>query len=48
MESSFKRNGEMSGTSGKSLRLEGIEIQLVEKGQDFPDYGQVKAFREKK
>lgn len=32
---SWKSNGGMSGTSGKSLRLEGIEIKLDTKGYDL-------------
>ena len=31
----FKSNGDMSGTSGRSLRLEGIEIKLDNQGYDL-------------
>ena len=43
----WAKNGELSGTSGYAYRLEGIEIKLVEKGTNFPEYGQAIAFNSK-
>ena len=43
----WAKNGELSGTSGYAYRLEGIEIKLVDKGTNFPEYGQAIAFNSK-
>ena len=40
------KNGAKAGTEGMSKRMEGIQIQLVEKGKPGPSSGQT-AFRTK-
>ena len=41
-----RKNGAKAGTEGMSKRMEGIQIQLVEKGKPGPSSGQT-AFRTK-
>ena len=44
----WAKNGESAGTASYAYRLEGIEIQLVEKDSEFPEYGELEAFKDKK
>ena len=42
----WAKNGERAGTEGLALRMEGIQVQLVEKGTKAPE-GSQKAFIKK-